>query len=60
MWRKDYREKHKQEINQKAKDDYKANKDEILRRHILCSLNHSNTEKPKQASIDIYIYKYKL
>ena len=58
VWRKDYREKHKQEINQKAKDDYKANKDEILRRHILWSLNHSNTEKPKQASIDKYKLKF--
>ena len=55
----DYRAKHKDEINNKAKEDYHVNKDEILRRHILWNLNRSqNTEKPKQASIDKYNLKF--
>ena len=55
QWRKDYRDKHKNEINNKAKEDYQVNKDDILRRHILWNLNKSqNTKQPKQASIDKY------
>ena len=57
-WRIDYREKHKQEINQKAKDDYRVNKDEILRRHDIWNLNSSNTKQPKQATIDRYNLKF--
>ena len=58
VWRKDYREKHKQEINQKARDEYKAKKDEILRRHVLWNLNTQNTAVPKQSTIDKYNLKY--
>ena len=58
-WRKDYRAKHKDEINNKAKEDYQVNKDEILRRHILWNLNKSqNTKQPKQTSIDKYNLKF--
>ena len=58
-WRADYRKEHKEEINNKAKDDCKANKDAILRRHILWNLNKSqNTKVPKQASIEKYNLKY--
>ena len=46
-WRKDYRKKHRREINQKARDEYQAKKDEILRRHVLWNLNTQDTAVPK-------------
>ena len=58
-WRKDYREEHKNEINEKAKKDYQEKKDEILKRHILWNLNKSqNTKSPKQSSVDKYNLKF--
>ena len=59
QWRKKCREDHKNEINEKAREEYKAKKDEILRRHMLWNLNKSqNTAAPKQASINKYNLKY--
>ena len=58
VWRKKYGDDHKIEINKKARDEYQAKKDEILRRHVLWNLNTQNTAVPKQASIDKYNLKY--
>ena len=54
---KKYRSENKDVINNKAKEDYKVNKNEILKRHILFNLNKSkNTTQPNQEPI----YKYNL
>ena len=59
QWRAQYRLQHRELINNTAREEYKANKDGILRRHLLWNLNKSkNTEKPKQISIDKYNLKY--
>ena len=59
QWRAQYRLQHRELINNTAREEYKANKDAILRRHLLWNLNKSkNTEKPKQISIDKYNLKY--
>ena len=50
--------KHREDINQKAKDEYKANKDAILRRHILWNLNTNNTRQPKKETIELYNLKF--
>jgi len=57
-WRKAYREKNKIQINNRAKEDYKVNKDKILRSHILYNLNSKNTEKPKEITLQKYGIKY--
>ena len=54
-WRKEYRYTHKDEINNKAKEDYKVNKDEILKRHILGNLNRSQTQRNQNKHILINI-----
>ena len=59
QWRKIYREKNREQINNTAREEYKNNKDAIIRRHILFNLNKSkNTKQPKKESIERYNLKF--
>ena len=57
-WRTQYRLKNRESINKKARDEYQAKKNEILKNHVLWNLNHNNIKQPKKETVDKYNLVY--
>ena len=51
---KQYRQKHKDKIEQNRKDNYKKDPDKVLARKIIWHLNNNLVKKPQKASIERY------
>lgn len=55
---KEYREKHKTELDKKRKEQYEKNKENILKNKMLWHLNKGLVAYPRQSSIEKYSLEY--